>query len=413
MGKYERGGITMKKLLLSLLATACILPMMTISAASVKINSTNFPDKNFRKFVSNQYDDDDNGYLSDYEIKWATYMYAYDQEIHSVEGIKYLKNLETVDLGKNPLEELNVRYNTKITELDVSQTPLKSITYLKELEDLETLTCSQTLLYYQNLDNVTATKMKVHYSEDYYVPDGKLSLNVINSKWDKARVSVKEGATKDGTQIKGFDSYGDVTLRYKRKNGDYVAITFGYQRMDTPNVWYVKEKTYNSIELDWYGDSSVEYYEVYRATSKSGTYSKVKTTKQNEFLHKSVSTGKTYYYKVRGYHKVNGIKVYSKFSEVKSVKTKLDQVGSISLTDDGNKKYTLKWDKIAGANGYQIYRSSKVDGTYKKITTVTANYKQFSYTSSFDYYYKVRAYRKVGSNTVTGKFSGIYKVWLY
>lgn len=403
----------MKKLLLSLLATACILPMMTISAASVKINSTNFPDKNFRKFVTNQYDDDSDGYLSDYEIKWATYMYAYDQNIESVEGIKYLKNLESVNLANNPLKELNVRYNTKITELNVSQTPLKSITYLKELENLETLTCSQTLLYNQNLDNVPASKMEVRYSEYYYVPDGKLSLNVINSKWDKSRVSVKEGATKDGTQIKGFDSYGDVTLRYKRKNGDSVAITFSYQRMDTPEISYIGGKTYNSIDLDWYGDYNIEYYEVYRATSKSGTYSKVKTTKQTEFLHKSVSTGKTYYYKVRGYRKVNGIKVYTKFSEVKSVKTKLDQVGYISLVDDGNKKYTLKWDKISGANGYQIYRATKNNGTYKKIATVTANYKQFSYTSSFDYYYKVRAYRKVGSNTVTGKFSPIYNVWLF
>lgn len=403
----------MKKLLMALLATACVLPMMTISAASVKIDSTNFPDKNFRKIVKNKFDDDDNGYLSDYEIKWATYLYAYDQNIESAEGIKYLKNLKTLDLSNNPLEELNLRYNTKITDLDVGHTPLKSISYIKELEDLETLTCSQTLLYNQNLDNVPASKIVLDYNEEFYVPDGKLSLNVINSKWDKSKVTVKEGATKEGTQIKGFDSYGDVTLRYKRKNGDSIAISFDYHRMDTPIIWDIEGETYNSIRLDWYDDYAVEYFEVYRATSKSGTYKKVKTTKQSEFVHKSVTTGKTYYYKVRGYHKINGIKVYSKFSSVKSVKTKLEQVSSVSVVDNENKTYTLKWDKVSGATGYQVYRATKSDGTYKKVATVTTNYKKFSYTSSFDYYYKVRAYREVGSKTVTGKFSYIYYVWCF
>ena len=397
----------MKKLLLSLLAVACILPTMTISAASVKINSTNFPDKNFRKLVSNKFDGDNNGVLSDSEIEWATYLSAYDQNIESVEGIKYLKNLTNVDLSKNPLKELNVRYNTKITRLNVTQTPLKSITYLKELENLETLDCSQTLLYYQNLDNVPASRMVVYYDEKFYVPDGKFSLNFINSKWDKDRVSVKDGATKDGTQIKGFDAYGDVSLRYKRKSGDSVVIEFDYHRMDTPNVWDAKGKTYNSITLDWYDDYAVEYFEVYRATSKSGTYSKVKLTKQSEFLNTSVSTGKTYYYKVRGYHKVNGMKVYSKFSPIVNAKATLNQVVNFDRSyDDDAKQYKLTWDKVPGADGYQIYRSNRSDGTYKKVATTSSNYKKYNYNYNVKYYYyKVRAYRNVGSKVVTGKFS--------
>lgn len=403
----------MKKLLISLLAVLCMVPTLPVAAASVKINSTNFPDKNFRKVVKNEFDDNDDGYLSSDEIKYATYLYAYDQNIESAEGIKYLKNLTTLYLSDNPLESLDLYYNTKIENLDVSGTPLKTIKNIKKLADLETLVCSQTLLYNQNLENVLASTIEVDYSEYYYVPNGKFSLNVINSKWDKARVTVKEGATKDGTQLKGFDSYGDVILRYKRKDGGSTAIEIRYDRMDTPEIWNIDGLTYNSIELQWYGDSSIEYYEVYRSTSKSGTYSKIKVTKDREYVNKSVTTGKYYYYKVRGYHKVNGIKVYSKFSPIEVKKAKLDQVSGMDVVDHENKQYTLKWDKVAGATGYQIYRATKSNGTYKKVATVSTNYKKFSYTTKFDYYYKVRAYRKVGSNNVTGNFSYIYNVWVF
>ena len=105
----------MKKLLVSLLAVAYILPTMSISAASVKINSTNFPDKNFRNVIKDKLDKNDDGYLSSSEINAATILHAYDRNIESAEGIKYLKNLETLYLNDNPLEELDLRYNTKIT----------------------------------------------------------------------------------------------------------------------------------------------------------------------------------------------------------------------------------------------------------------------------------------------------------
>ena len=39
-------------------------------------------------------------------------------------------------------------------------------------------------------------------------------------------------------------------------------------------------------------------YEVYRATSKSGTYSKVKTTTSLNWKDTTAASGKTYYYKV-------------------------------------------------------------------------------------------------------------------
>ncbi len=61
---------------------------------------------------------------------------------------------------------------------------------------------------------------------------------------------------------------------------------------------------------------SVDGYQVYRATKKNGTYKKIVTTKKLSALNKSTTKGKTYYYKVRGYKKIDGHTVYTPWSAV-------------------------------------------------------------------------------------------------
>lgn len=57
-------------------------------------------------------------------------------------------------------------------------------------------------------------------------------------------------------------------------------------------------------------------YQVYRATSKNGTYKKIATLKygSTSYTDKNVKVGKRYYYKVRAYKTINGKKVYTKYS---------------------------------------------------------------------------------------------------
>ena len=62
----------------------------------------------------------------------------------------------------------------------------------------------------------------------------------------------------------------------------------------------------------------------------------------------------------------------------------------------------MKWSKVKGAGGYEIYRSTSKKGNYKKIATVkkagTTSYKDKSVKSGKTYYYKVRPFKMTGSN---------------
>lgn len=59
------------------------------SDAGIKINETNFPDENFRKYVSDNCDTDKNGSLSDDEIAAVKEINVYTKNKSDMKGIEY------------------------------------------------------------------------------------------------------------------------------------------------------------------------------------------------------------------------------------------------------------------------------------------------------------------------------------
>ena len=95
----------------------------------------------------------------------------------------------------------------------------------------------------------------------------------------------------------------------------------------------VASYSYDKIKLTWEPLSGVDGYQIYRATSKSGTYSKVTSVtgaSKSSYINGSRTCGKTYYYKVRAYKRIGGKTVYSKFSSVMSAKAK---PAKVKITD--------------------------------------------------------------------------------
>ena len=74
-------------------------------------------------------------------------------------------------------------------------------------------------------------------------------------------------------------------------------------------------------KLTWSAVTNASKYEVYRATSKTGTYTKVATTTAKSYTDKTAKAGTTYYYKVKAVSKVRP-SANSAFSAIKSIKAK-------------------------------------------------------------------------------------------
>lgn len=77
------------------------------------------------------------------------------------------------------------------------------------------------------------------------------------------------------------------------------------------------------IKLIWRGATSSEGFVIYRSTSQNGQYTKVKTITDkdiNSYTDSGLTSGKTYYYKIRGYMAYHGNRKYCQYSTVKSAK---------------------------------------------------------------------------------------------
>ena len=152
--------------------------------------------------------------------------------------------------------------------------------------------------------------------------------------------------------------------------------------------------------LTWKAVTGAAKYEVYRARSKDGTYSKYSTTTGTAYTNSSyLTSGATYYYKVRALD-ANGNA--GPYSAVVSVTCRLKLTApTVTGSTDSQGRPTLKWNAVTGAAKYEVYRARSLNGDYIKYSTVTGtSYTNTSYIENGNtYYYKVRA---LGSDGTAG-----------
>lgn len=142
---------------------------------------------------------------------------------------------------------------------------------------------------YTQIDSTSYTshtfkKLTRGTSYTYYI---KASKNVngvtyISSKYTKVKVATKPGAP------------------------DAPVLTAGTKK----------------AEARWISCYGASGYVLYMSSSKTGAFSKVADTTKVSYTKTGLTSGKTYYFKLRSYKTVNGVKVWSDYSPVKSVKIK-------------------------------------------------------------------------------------------
>lgn len=197
----------------------------------------------------------------------------------------------------------------------------------------------------------------------------------------------------------------------------------------TPKNVKAASCSYTKIKVTWDKIEGVDGYKVYRATKKSGKYSLVRTTTSantTSYINTGRTTGKTYYYKVRGYKKFGKTTYYTKYSAVRSTYARPNKavITRVYLPKDEHVKVT--WNKVSEASGYQVYRKRTDKSTWKLFKSVSskttavidellgkATYpwgkdgpKVYDMSDlDHNWEYKVRAYKTVNEKKVYGLFS--------
>ena len=131
-----------------------------VDSEFVEINSTNFPDPVFLKYVEDNIDKADttsgqkDGKLSQAERDAVTEINIYNKNCTDLTGIAYFANLTTLRCQQNGLEELNLEYNKNLTNLNCSYNKLTTLDVSKNAK-LSTLECSDNGMEKLNLGDIT------------------------------------------------------------------------------------------------------------------------------------------------------------------------------------------------------------------------------------------------------------------
>lgn len=167
----------------------------------------------------------------------------------------------------------------------------------------------------------------------------------------------------------------------------------------------------NSIKLSWNKSQGATGYRIYRFDESKNTYVKVKDVTSLSYTVRELKSGTKYKFAVKAYTKTSDKKTVwaeaykSITTATKPAKTKL------SVRSENGKAH-LSWKNISGESGYQIYYSTKKDGSFKLLETTDANEVRFSkaLTEGKTYYFKVRAYKRADNKTLYASFSDIKSV---
>ena len=156
-----------------------------------------------------------------------------------------------------------------------------------------------------------------------------------------------------------------------------------------------------SVTLDWYNNGVLDGVEI-QASIEGGKYKVIKTfTGDVNNCKIKVKPGVKYKFKVRSYVKAGNVKVYSPAAYV-SKKLTLKKP-SFKVKKKGKKK-KVTWKKVKGAEGYVVYGGKK-KSKLKKLKVLKAKKTKYTKKAGKKYYFKVKAFVKVGKKKYYSKGS--------
>ena len=166
--------------------------------------------------------------------------------------------------------------------------------------------------------------------------------------------------------------------------------------------WYYVE----SVDFTWDPQSACKYEWVAYQGKKQVANNTSESYNKGNF---KIKNNKIYTVQVRAYVDINGQAVYGDWSDTAYLFTQPMISNKNGITIDGSGRMKVKWGKISGVTGYEVYVSTKEKTGYKKVASVKAKkgsatikkFKKKKFSKKKTYFVYIVAKKKVGGITYT------------
>lgn len=188
--------------------------------------------------------------------------------------------------------------------------------------------------------------------------------------------------------------------------------------VDKVENFKAKSANQKKVTLSWDTVEGADGYEIYRSTEvdvRGDVIMDVTSGETVSYHDTDVKTSTYYYYSIRAYKSTEEGYVYGEASEQVKQRPRLKAAKITSIKRKNYKKIEVKWDKLASAEGYYIYRSESESEGFERIARVSGQ-DTLSYTDEVTvcgrtYYYKVAGYMVCDKKKCVGKGSAVVSMY--
>jgi hypothetical protein len=160
------------------------------------------------------------------------------------------------------------------------------------------------------------------------------------------------------------------------------------------------------VTLTWTTSMGATGYNVKRATTKGGPYTKLASPASPTYTDSSVTNGTAYYYVVSA---LNAAGESGNSTEVSATPKAVIPAAPTNLTATaGDAQVRLTWSASSGATSYNVKRSTTSGGPYAQTAVSTSNsYTDTALTNGTTYYYVVSAVNSAGESANSAQVSAL------
>ncbi len=232
--------------------------------------------------------------------------------------------------------------------------------------------------------------------------NGGGTLSYSSSNTSVAAVSTSGKVTIKGAGRATITVYAAATSKYKAASK---KISILVKPGSISGLKETKAAT-NSLTFVWNKQAGVTGYQVYRYDTSTKKYKSLITIKGSSASNLTIKGAKatsSYIIKVRTFYKDGSTTYYGPFSSAFTVVARPGKVSGLKEAAAGTNSIKLSWNKVAGAEAYQIYRYNSSTKKYTYVGATKANsYTVKKLSAGTTYKYMVRAYKVSGGTKFTG-----------
>lgn len=162
---------------------------------------------------------------------------------------------------------------------------------------------------------------------------------------------------------------------------------------------------HDSVIVTWSAAVGAQGYQLYRTASWNGTFELLGEYTGTSYTDTGLTTGATYYYRIRPYLNSGGVPVYGGYASATGAAQLAIPVG-VTAVSAGPTSVKLTWTAVEGATGYDVWRYSTTTWNSQASVhvgeTAVPEITATGLPAGVTWYYKVRAYCDVDGEKVYG-----------